>query len=78
LEFIAVLLTLAGCWYMHTRAPELALYGLAMTGFAVTSGAVQGMQRLHAGGALSVCLAGALGREPPRLSGYGRWSARCY
>lgn len=45
LEFIAVLLTLAGCWYMHKRAPELALYGLAMTGFAVTSGAVQGMQR---------------------------------
>ena len=45
LEFIAILLTLAGCWYMRKKAPELALYGLAMTGFAVTSGAVQGMQR---------------------------------
>jgi hypothetical protein len=45
LEFMAVLLALAGCWFMRKRAPEIALYGLAMTGFAFTSGSAQGMLR---------------------------------
>ncbi len=45
LEFTAVALALAGCWCMRKRAPELALYGLALTGFAFTSGSAQGMLR---------------------------------
>jgi len=45
LEFGAVILALAGCWFMWKKSPELSLYGLAMIAFAFTSGSAQGMLR---------------------------------
>jgi hypothetical protein len=45
LEFAAILLGIACCLLLLRERPELALFGLAMIVFALTSGAAQGMIR---------------------------------
>ena len=45
LEFSAVILALATCLLLLKPQPEVSLFGLAMLGFALTSGTAQGMIR---------------------------------